>query len=411
MERPSYLSKYFFDWELFNVIIGGKSALDSHSFLSPMYDIQQVEKFLEGYGFDPSNPILKAELFGYFQEALQFIKRYFLKEGNDEGLDLQVPNSILRITDVSNLFLMATGNSKNHSFEDCLWAGSILKVMHTILHADKDLRSNYFQIIQQQIFDRFYKYLKRSPEDDSLFLANNEKSGIPLVDFQTKSKKSRDSVIIKLLHKAENVAEELFDRVGVRFITKNKFDTLRVIKFVQENHVILAHNIKPSRSVNTIVNIDVFKNKHKAIIKEALRSNMPEDIFLKEVTEAIEESSAETARNSRNSHSLDEYRSIQFTCRQLIFYRNPIISKISELKKLARKEESKISKKIAELDISHLSRDIRFFYPYEIQIVDQESNENNTVGESSHEDYKKAQLKTVVYRVFKDLIEFKGMNF
>ena len=40
--------------------------------------------------------------------------------------------------------------------------------MHTILHADKDLRSNYFSVIQQQIFDRFF----RSPQ------TNQQGSGI-----------------------------------------------------------------------------------------------------------------------------------------------------------------------------------------------------------------------------------------
>ena len=37
---------------------------------------------------------------------------------------------------------------------------------------------------------------------------------------------------------AENVAEELFDRVGVRFVTQNRFDTLRVIRFLLEKNIV-----------------------------------------------------------------------------------------------------------------------------------------------------------------------------
>ena len=84
MERPSYLSKYLFDWESFDVVIGGKSALDSKFFISQMLNEEMVESFLVGYGLDANDPVARAELFGNFQEALQFIRRYFLKEGEKD---------------------------------------------------------------------------------------------------------------------------------------------------------------------------------------------------------------------------------------------------------------------------------------------------------------------------------------
>ena len=208
-----------FDWEMLDVVVGGKSALDTKNFLGPMSNIEQVNQFLIGYGLDPSDHVTKAELFGNFQEALQFIKRYFLIEGNPDGLDLKLPNSLLMISDISQLFLMATDDGPTKR-EDKLWAEIILKIMHTIMHADKDLRSNYFGIVQTQIFDRFYRYIFRNDEDKLFIGVKGTEMAVPLIDFETKSKKTRDSVIIKLLHKAENVAEELFDRVGIRFVTE-----------------------------------------------------------------------------------------------------------------------------------------------------------------------------------------------
>jgi uncharacterized protein (TIGR04552 family) len=53
MERPSYLQKYMFDWEMLDVVVGGKSALDTKNFLGPMSTIEQVNQFLKGYGLDP----------------------------------------------------------------------------------------------------------------------------------------------------------------------------------------------------------------------------------------------------------------------------------------------------------------------------------------------------------------------
>ena len=142
--------------------------------------------------------------------------------------------------------------------------------MHTILHTDKDLRSSYFSTIQQQIFDRFYKLIWRDDQDNLFLGEKGSDNVVPLLDFVTKSKKSRESVIIKLLHKAENVAEELFDRVGVRIVTKDRVDTLRAIRILIENNVVIPHNIKPSRSINTIIDIDKFKDIHQSLVKMAL---------------------------------------------------------------------------------------------------------------------------------------------
>ncbi len=413
MERPSYLSKYLFDWEFFDVVVSGKSSLDSKFFIGPLTNVEQVNGFLKGYGLDPNDPVTRAELFGNFQEALQFIKRYFLLEGSKDGLDLKVPNSVYMITDIGDLFLMATGGSGRYSREERLWAEVILKVMHTILHVDKDLRSNYFNIIQTQIFDRFYKFVYRD-EEGGLFLGKRTEDSrdIPLVDFVTKSKKTRESVIIKLLHKAENVAEELFDRVGVRIVTQNRFDTLRVIKFLIETNVVVPHNVKPSRSVNTIIDLTQFKEKHQSVLRMALRNKMTEQDFLKAMDEEVRKCIPYKEGSDRNQHSLAKYQSIQFTCRQLIKYKNPFLSEFKSLRKMAKEkgDTDELGKKVLAMDMSLIARDVRFFYPYEVQIVDAESHKNNTEGEASHQEYKKSQIISAMKRVFKPLIEYKGLQ-
>jgi uncharacterized protein (TIGR04562 family) len=412
MERPSYLQKYMFDWEIFDVVVGGKSALDTKNFLGPMSNIEQVNQFLKGYGLDPNSHIAKSELFGNFQEAMQFIRRYFLKEGNPDGLDLKVPNSLLMISDISQLFLMATDDNLQKK-EDKLWAEIILKVMHTIMHADKDLRSNYFNIIQTQIFDRFYKYVFRS-DDNKLFIGvKGTEDVVPLVDFETKSKKTRESVIIKLLHKAENVAEELFDRVGVRFITHSRFDTLRLIRFLLEKNIVIPHNNKPSRAVNTMIDMVKFKEAHQTILKMAIRNNLSEDRFLAAMERAAVEAELVHGDNEKNKHTSKSYQSIQFTCRQLIEYKNPFLQEFNDLRKLAKAnnpEENELARKVMNMDISLVARDIRFFYPYEIQVVDQDAFKENSQGDASHQEYKRLQVKSALKRVFKALIEFKQIQ-
>ena len=412
MERPSYLQKYMFDWEIFDVVVGGKSALDTKNFLGPMSSIEQVNQFLKGYGYDPQDNVAQSELFGNFQEALQFIKRYFLKEANPDGLDIKIPNSLLMISDISQLFLMATDDNIVKK-EDKLWAEAILKVMHTIMHVDKDLRSNYFNIVQTQIFDRFYKYVFRS-DDNKLFIGvKGTDDVVPLVDFETKSKKTRESVIIKLLHKAENVAEELFDRVGVRFITHSRFDTLRLIRFLLEKNIVIPHNNKPSRTINTMIDMVKFKEAHQGLLKMAIRNNLSEDRFLAAMERAAVESQKEPSESDHNKHTSKAYQSIQFTCRQLIEYKNPFLQEFNDLRKFAKTcnpEENELARKVLNMDISLVARDIRFFYPYEIQVVDHEAFKANSQGEASHVEYKRHQVRSAMRRVFKALIEYKEIQ-
>ena len=112
MRRPNFIDSYKFNWETIDIMASGTSSLDAKNYLTHFKTKEEAHRFLLGYGYDLSDPIQNAEMFGNFQEALQFIKKYFLKEGNPEdGLDIKVPNVFFSLTDVSELLLIATGNS------------------------------------------------------------------------------------------------------------------------------------------------------------------------------------------------------------------------------------------------------------------------------------------------------------
>lgn len=413
MEHSTYLKKYSFNWETLDIMASGTSSIDAKNYLANFESDTEVQAFLRGYGYDLSDPIENAEMFGNFQEALQFIKKYFLKEGNlEDGLDLIIPSVFYTITDVSELLLIATGNSSlTVKEEDTLWASIILKVMHTILHLDKDLRSRYFSTIQTQIFDRFYKYLSR--KDEKLYIvSDNKKEVIPLVDFETKSTKTRDSIIIKLLHKKENVAEELFDRIGIRFITHNRLDAIRLLKLLYQNHIVVVNNIKPSRSQNSLIDLKKFREMHYQLIKQSIKNDFSEEEFLVGLNNTAEECALDQQEYKNNEHTSHRYRAIHFTCRQLIKYKNPFYVEFNRLKKVAKKEdpENQLIDRILNLDTSSIAKDIRFFYPFEVQITDKASHKMNTDGEASHAEYKRSQLKSAQIRLFKDLVAFNGMG-
>jgi len=415
MERPEYLNKYHLDWETLDVLFSKKSAIDAHTFLGKMEDMDDVKDFLTGYGFPYDDLVYRAELFGIFQEAMQFIKRYFLIEGRPDGLNLKVPSYFNTITDIGELFLMAAGNSQSEDVdrETSLWAGIILKVMHTILYTDKDLRHRHYSIIQQQIFDRFYKYIERDGEQ--LYLHDEDDNiKIPIVDIETKAKKSRDSIIIKLLHKVDSVAEQIFDWIGVRIVTHNRLDALRVAQFFHDNYVVLGHNVTPSRSRNSLVDLQEFRKCFLKEVKSAMRAGSSEEEFAKKLEQALINKCDILTKNKNrdqiNPHTFDNYRSMQFTCRQLIKHSNPFINEFNEVKRLAQKEDSELAKKIVNMDTSKIAGTTRFFYPFEVQIIDEESHKINTGGDASHLRYKKMQLETATKRVFAPLLDYLGQS-
>ncbi len=305
---------------------------------------------------------------------------------------------------------MATGNSGENDEELRLWAEVALKVMHVIVHIDRDIRSDYFSIIQTQVFDKFYKYIYRD-ENGCLSLGVKGNESIPLVDFVTKAKKSRDSLIMKLLHKAENVSEEIYDRVGIRFITQSKFDLLKVIKFLLENHILIPHNCIPKRSLNSIFHLDSFRESYKDLVRNSFKENLSEDEFSKKVEHLISDSLHPGLHNTekRNEHSAPGYRSIQLTYRQLIQYENPFMYEFNKLREQARSESSssELAKRVLTLETNSISKIVRFYYPFEIQVVDSESHQTNTEGEAAHNLYKQSQRRAAMSRVFKNLLDYK----
>ena len=57
-----------------------------------------------------------------------------------------------------------------------------------------------------------------------------------------------------------------------------------------------------------------------------------------------------------------------------------------------------------------MAKDIRFFYPFEVQIVDKENHKLNTKGEASHNEYKRSQTRVAMLRLFQPLLEYKKIH-
>lgn len=347
-----------FPWDTLRSIIGGQSAIDV-----PRLHCRTLEEaagFLECYGFDWGKAEHRDDLAELRTQAIDFIETQLLDP--DEGVLPEVRAE----KDPRQLLLWA---SEREASVRQRWTCAVLRVAHTLAHGQSYFNQKYGDQIRHQILERFEPHLKIT--DNGLMLGED----IVLVDFEVKPQKTVQSVTMKLLHKVENVAEDIFDRVGVRFITQARFDTLLVVKYLREHNVFMFANVKPSRSRNTLIDVDWLERLMEQLETEVRTGAMTEEERLEMLREAVAQHSYPGPPTpSYNPYSSTSYHAVQFTCRQMI--------------------------RVADEN----GRDeIRFFFPYEVQVLDEESYELSRSGYAAHDLYKARQRAAVRQRVLGEL--------
>ncbi len=86
-------------------------------------------------------------------------------------------------------------------------------------------------------------------------------------------------------------------------------------------------------------------------------------------------------------------------------YRSPVADEVKALRThLRNSEDPKVKEIFDRLDFAHIAREQRFFYPFEVQIMDRSNFEESENGRASHAVYKAAQAKMAMHRVMGQLI-------
>jgi len=327
-----------------------RAALNGLSFIDEkrihIHSKQEAHDFLESYGFDLDDPMDVGELESLRQEAIELIQEELLTD------DEAIPNALIQQQDIREYLINASGHGERRLAP---WSAAILRIIHTLSHSYSYLNDMYHQAIRDQIFNRFNKHITRREHD--CFLGH-----IKVDEIEFRETKSRRSVALKLLHKAENVAADIFDWIGIRFITEHRADVLDVLTYLRQEHVITYANLKPSRSRNSLIDLKW--------IDECLDKGMStQDIRKKMQSMRLPNVSDTEASTESNPFSGISYQSVQITCRHRI--------------KIEQASGEKMS----------------FFFPFEIQLMDRESFLNTREGLASHSEYKKRQKKAIRQRV------------
>jgi len=373
-----------FPWETLDAIVGGASPIDVPRL--HLESLQEAEAFLESYGFQWGEPAQRRELERIRARAIAFLEGEVLP---DEP-SLKVPAHIRVQTDVRHLLLWA---SRDPAEERQRWSCALLRVMHTFAHARSSLGERFGRQIRSQILGRFTPHVHRRPV--GLMLGEGPEA-VPLDDFEVRASKRLESVAMKLLHKVESVAAPVFDRIGVRFVTRERFDALLVIRYLRVNNIFMFANVIQARSRNTLIDIAWVKREVERLAAEvgAARTSEADALaFLRR--EAGKQPYPRSVVPAYNPYSSVDYRSIQFTCRQQI--------RIPETA-LAAAGWPRPAPGAPGRGARREGGGIRFFFPYEVQILDRESFEVSRAGLASHDVYKRRQREAVMRRVLGSLL-------
>ncbi len=373
------------DWDIIDVIVSGKSAIDLPRL--NVGSLEAADDFIRAYGYDLSNPNDAKEVAAILKQAKDFVNNVLAPDPEHKSPPVKMPPEIENETDVRKLMLMSsvrTGPTQR-------WACAILRLMHTITYVNNDFATYFFPQIQRQIVERIKSFVYEAPNGD-VYLGKDEK-GIKLYTLEIKSRKPFESSVLKLLHKVENVGADLFDRIGVRFVTETKLDALLALKYMAEENVIVFANVKPTRSRNTLVNMTFLRQEFDKLLPLYNRGELKLDELRQLAHMAVE---SERARphirpeelHERNAFSSTAYSSIQFTVRQLMRVKLPQVDPEIEIPEHDRLPD----------------RELRFFFPYEVQILDRRSYLESRKGRASHEEYKRQQLIVARKRVFRGLL-------
>lgn len=364
-------SHFKFDPTALSVIAGGASTLDQ----SKLYiqNIEQADAFVKSYGFDYANEEDLKQLWYFHRRSVVLITEKLKFKLEDIPKEVHNPE---HLKDLRLLLVWATHHD-NPQIQK--WSCAMLRCIHVFVHSETDLFSHFAEEIQRQILIPFENAVV---QQDKLYLkplnANNV-TKIELHKFQTKPFKTSTSTVIKLLAKPDALAVKVYDKIGVRIVTPTIFDSFQVIRYLVEANLISYPHIMPDQSSNNMYPVDEFlqvcehlERKHG---KDFMMDSEKVDRLLRQQLRVSSNPLIKLFRKE-NPYSSIDFRYIKFICRKLI--------------KIAPGLNSSGGQNLKEFS---------FFYPFEVQIMDQHAYEKMQSGDTDHDAYKNRQIAAARKRI------------
>ncbi len=362
-------SRFQFNRQVLESVVGGVSTIDT-KFLSVANE-EDARLFLQAYGYDVTIPDQLEHVWTTHRRAINLMQDSLLDPGEVIPPELADAG---RLEKPENLLIAASRYRENPELQR--WACAILRVMHVDVHLRNDLFGAFRDEIQSQILKPLQDAIVEDDISGAFVLGPNMPGGgVKLHKFEIKPFKTTASSVIKLLARPERVALTLLDKLGCRFVTRSVFDSFLTVKFLVEQHLMNYAHIIPDQSNNTLYPINLFLEVMNELEEQSQLGVEPTGEQIRETLARRLTDSSSRAKylEKENQFSGPEYRFLKFINRKLI---------------------------TVPIGDGDLKRQFRFFYPFEVQIMDQETYNRNLAGPMAHDEYKSRQRSKARERVF-----------
>ncbi len=311
---------------------------------------REVERFLALNLFDLEDPRDERRLRSVLAQAVEYLRTEF---------GYKVASPVAQPEDVRELFLLASGAVEPRKLRRI--ACVVLKVMHVIHHLEARELLFRTAIREADLAERVHRRVMAEAE-------RMREDGLPIVEFRG-NLKARTSLVTKLLAKKETVAAQVFDRVRYRIVTE-RTDEIPSVVWHLAQHLFPFNYAVPGQTQNSLVRFADVLRSHPAGAEIAGRLQLPADLEKRDPAAP------------RNEFSGSAYRVLNFVV--------DLPVRIDEL--------------LPPLDpmADELGRIV--FSLVEFQLVDAATAHSNEEGDSSHERYKRRQLKRVLRRLSRGLV-------
>jgi uncharacterized protein (TIGR04552 family) len=242
--------------ETVRLIVHGNSVIDWNR--SNFRTREDVDRFLRLHLLDPDDPEDQRRLRFVYGEAVNYL---------EEHLELHFPEDLRSPEDVRDVFIEAskTGGFRRRQIQACV----ILKLMHVINHLETAELKHQTPLSEAELLDLAERRIVSAADQ-------MRRSGFPIVAFYG-SRKTRNSVITKLLAKKENTAATIFDKLRFRIVTEKREDVLPAISWLTENLFPFNYLI-PGESHNNLVQLsEVLQRPEYAEFREHMQGGHAEE--------------------------------------------------------------------------------------------------------------------------------------
>jgi uncharacterized protein (TIGR04552 family) len=359
------------NWSYLNAIANGVSAIDLGALA--LRNLHDARQFVREYGFDLDQPATAGIIRRAQQEAVAFIRSTFLTPAQ-AGL---IPPEVAQPEEPLMLLVYASLRGQQVDARR-MWSCAVLKVMHGIFYIDNNLKLRHFHAIRSQVFGALDEVIRQ--QDGRHYLTDGDLC-LPLLHYDRKDNKGRNSILLKLLQKAAYLAADIFDYLGVRLVFSTRCECLLALQTLQRAHLLSVTNVDAGRTRNTLLDMDAARAvfcRHRAELEHS--KGYPLEL-LRAMDRELE-ALAQPQTRCDNPHSGIGFNSLQITARKMIH--------------------------VQQLDaLPEQDYDVGFFFEYEIQLMDEASYQRSLTGPASHDAYKKRQVDTARTRVFgRDLLHW-----